>query len=479
MRLTINQSDLSTHLEKVKPIIPNRPTHPILGNFVLQATEGQLTISAFNLSLGVKTSLKAEVSGLGTITVPAKLLSGLIASLPNQSLTLEVDENKEENNDILWIKCSESKYQIRYLDVDEYPDIPSLDESETISIKMKTFIELLNPVLPTYSEDETKQVLVGVHLVGKNNKLELATTDGHRLSVTGALLESDSENPVDYKEMDLTIRGKDLEYLYKNIKDLDPTEELKISWNKELVKFNLTSSVITTRLLQGVYPNYNELIPPQFKGQLTFIGSEMIEAVKRLLLLNPDKNIIVIEANKNLQTLTVTTFDTEVGQGSETIHAEFALNLKMGVNGKYLIEAIKALDAKSLTMNINTPTSPAVLVPSECTLARCLVLIMPFTIKGSDMYVEDINYKDKSTTNNPSLPDDNIENPQENDNNDEPIVEEDLPSEISVVAHDVPVLPETSEPQKIAESIQDTPVEESQPATKKKNSKRKKSVAHH
>ena len=186
MKLVCTQSHLSSHLSLVSRAVSSRPSHPILANVLLNADEAtqRVSLSAFDLSLGIQTSFPAQVTTGGILTIPAKLLGDIVSRLPEGELALDDGaDNGDEGGILVTLKYASGKYQMRGLGADEFPELPTIVDGDSAQLSAEAMIEGLRSALFAASGDETKQVLTGVHLSVQDDGLEFAATDGHRLAV--------------------------------------------------------------------------------------------------------------------------------------------------------------------------------------------------------------------------------------------------------------------------------------------------------
>jgi DNA polymerase III subunit beta len=228
MKFICPQNQLTTGLTQVKSAVASRPTHAILANilFVADLAHQTLNLTAFDLNLGIQISLPAQVLEAGSITLPARLLGDIVTKLPNEDVTLQV----EEGETMAAIACGSGKYQIHGLPVADFPELPQIDDDgQIIYLPVDNLIEGLNGSLFAASTDESKRVLTGVHVTVGENSLEFAATDGHRLSVVETLL-NEVEELKPQSNLSVTIPSRTLREL-----------ERMLSHHKELaiaVKFD-------------------------------------------------------------------------------------------------------------------------------------------------------------------------------------------------------------------------------------------------
>lgn len=265
MKFSCPQTDFNTHFSLVSRAVPSRPSKPVLGNVLVTADTGTqlVTLVGFDETLGIQSSFAAQVNEGGSLTLPAKLLGDIISRLPNE----EIDISEDDDEPVVILACSAGRYQVRGLSAQDYPSLPEIDSQETVKISADALIEGLRGALFATSSDETKQVLTGVHLTASNQSLEFAATDGHRLAVVQTI-DEDEATTADL-DMKVTIPGKALRELERILQAYPSSEPVAFKLDDTQVVFDLGAQSITTRLLEGQYPNYRQLVPNKFERQLT------------------------------------------------------------------------------------------------------------------------------------------------------------------------------------------------------------------
>ena len=189
MEIVCRQSELNTALQLVNKAVASRPTHPILSNILFTADEvtNKISLTGFDLNLGIQTSFDANVDKSGAITIPSKLLSEIVSKLPNDSpVTLKVEEDSEN----ILLKSDMGSFNLKGIASDDYPNLPFVDSGTSLDINPSVFLEALKLTMFSSSNDESKQLLTGVNFKFKDKSLESAATDGHRLAV---VLNSEGE----------------------------------------------------------------------------------------------------------------------------------------------------------------------------------------------------------------------------------------------------------------------------------------------
>jgi len=376
MKLVCRQTDLNTNLSLVSRAVPSRPTHPILANVLLcaNAQTQQVSLTAFDLSLGIKTTFSAEVETGGEIALPAKLLNDIVSRLPDGEIELE--QTKEAALGVSLISAS-GRYQVRGMEVEEFPELPVIEEGEAVYLPVEALMEGLHAALFATSSDDTKQILTGLHLTVKQDILEFAATDGHRLAVVETANTVDTATP-----LEVTVPARSLRELERMLGVGEPVELLKMHQGQGQIVFEWAEQRLTSRVLEGQYPAYRQLIPRQFERQITLERKQLLSALERIAVMADQKNNIVkfsIDSLKEELSLSVEAQD--VGSGRESIKAQISgEDLDFAFNIKYLMDGLKALPTNEIQMEVNTATSPIILTPLGS--LKMTYLIMPVQIRS-------------------------------------------------------------------------------------------------
>jgi len=384
MKLICTQSDLNTHLSLVSRAVPSRPSLPVLANVLLNADETtqRVSLTGFDLSLGVQTSFAAQVEVGGTLTLPAKLLTDIVSRLPDGELTLEA----EADGSLATLTCALGRYQVRGMAADQYPELPTLDNGEATHLLVESLVEGLRGSLFATSGDETKQVLTGVHVTAEGDEMEFAATDGHRLAVVqtvkpGAETETAAAAPK-VATFDVTVPGKALRELERMLQMHPSVEAIAVRFDQGQLIFEWEHQRITSRLLEGQYPNYRQLIPRQFSRQMTVERRLFISALERIAVLADQKNNIVkLSLDGTKQEIVVSVDAPDVGNGREAVAAQISgEDLDIAFNVRYLLEGLKAFNTTEIQMQFNAATSPSIVTPLGG--MKMTYLVMPVQIRS-------------------------------------------------------------------------------------------------
>jgi DNA polymerase-3 subunit beta len=388
MKLVCTQNSLSTSLSLVSRAVSTRPTHPVLANVLLvaNAETQQVSLSAFDLSLGIQTSFAATVEAAGRLTLPAKLLTDIVSRLPEGDITLESGSD-DDASFLTTLTCSSGRYQVRGMSADEFPELPTVTDGESLHLPSEAMLDGLRGALFAASADETKQVLTGVHLTLAAEELEFAATDGHRLSVVQTTNVDDEGNRAknstaeDAEALDVTIPAKALQELAKML-ERQTGSSVAVKLDRNQVIFEWVDQRLTSRLLEGQYPNYRQLIPRQFTHQTTVDRRLFLSSLERIAVLADQKNNIVkLTVDLTNQAMSLSVDAPDVGSGEETIPAQITgEDMAIAFNVKYLLDGLKALNTTEIQLQFNTPTSPAILTPLGG--LKMTYLVMPVQVRS-------------------------------------------------------------------------------------------------
>lgn len=381
MKLICAQSELNTHLSLVSRVVPSRPSHPVLANVLLNASADrqQVSLVGFDLSLGVKTSFGAQVEREGTITLPAKLLGDIVSRLPEGEIILD-DESTEA---MITLTCASGRYQMRGMEAGEFPELPSIDDAEITHLPVDALTEGLRGTLFATSSDETKQVLTGVHLTVNPEGMEFAATDGHRLAVVQTpTVDEAPASDANNQQLEVTVPSKALRELERMMQMNPSGDAVAVRFDQGQLVCEWANQRLTSRLLEGQYPNYRQLIPRQFSRQMTAERRLFTNALERIAVLADQKNSIVkLSLDSVKQEIVLSVEAQDVGSGREALPAQISGDdLDIAFNVRYLLEGLKALNTTEVQMQFNTATSPSILTPLGG--LKMTYLVMPVQIRG-------------------------------------------------------------------------------------------------
>ena len=387
MEIVCQQSELNIAIQLVNKAVSSRPTHPILSNILFTADEvtNKISLTGFDLNLGIQTSFDANVERSGAITIPSKILSEIVSKLPSESpVTLKVEEDSEN----ILLKSDRGSFNLKGIASDDYPQLPFVESGTSLDINPAGFLQALKLTMFSSSNDESKQLLTGVNFKFKNQSLESAATDGHRLAVvltseeqTSSELEiiNNLNNVDDY--LSVTIPTKSLREIEKLVATKIKEDAIKLFYDKGQVVFISSNQIITTRTLEGSYPNYSQLIPDTFSKVFTFERNLLIDSLERIAVL-ADQQSSVVKININDDKFASISADAQdIGNAKELLPVSFNCDqLDIAFNVRYLLEGLRVISSENILLKCNLPTTPAILVPDDD--SSFTYLVMPVQVRS-------------------------------------------------------------------------------------------------
>jgi DNA polymerase III subunit beta len=371
MKFVCRQQDLSANLALVSRAVASRASHPILTTIKIDAIPTNLIqLTGFDLSLGIQAQFYGQVEDGGSVALPAKLLYEIIAKLPSGDITIETIEH----HSLVLISSSCGQYQIAGLDPTEFPELPTIDGTSH-KLEVIDFIDGLRGTLNATSGDESKQILTGVYLNVTENHIEFAATDGHRLGT----VEIDNGS-IGSQAFQVTVPSKALQELDRILGRAADGDTLKIQLEAGHVIFNCGDVQLTTRTLEGKYPDYKLLIPGKFTRQVVVDRKLLLNALERIEVLSDHNNLVKFSINKKGKKLDVS-IESEGRSGVESLLAQISgTDLDIAFNIDYFIDGLKILSTQEITISLNGNLEPVVLAPIGG--VKMTYLVMPVQLRS-------------------------------------------------------------------------------------------------
>ena len=385
MKVVCSQSELNAALQLVSRAVATRPTHPVLANVLLTADAGsnRLSLTGFDLNLGIQTSMGASVETSGAITLPSRLLGEIVSRLASDSpITLATEESGEQ----VQLTSLSGSYQMRGMPADDYPELPVVESGTALKLAPAGLVQALKGTLFASSADEAKQLLTGVHLRFNDRSLEAAATDGHRLAVLQVedVLDNDSgSEDCSSEEFAVTLPARSLREVERLVTAWRSEEPVSLFCDRGQVVFLAADQMVTSRTLEGTYPSYGQLIPDGFTRTLGLDRRSLIAALERIAVLADQHNNVVKFSSQPEDSVVLISADAQdVGSGSESLPASLTGDaVQIAFNVRYLLDGLKSMMSDRVVLHCNAPTTPAV-IRSEDESETFTYLVMPVQIRS-------------------------------------------------------------------------------------------------
>lgn len=365
LRMTVSKDELSSKLAVVARGVSTRTAVLVLGGVQLRAEGGRLYLAATDMEVSLRTSVEAQVSSEGTVVVPGRLLLDIARSLPGSDVT--IDHKPEEA--VVVVSAGSAHYRLHTYSSEDFPRLPEVDISGLHTIDREALVETVSRVGRSASRDESRPVLTGILVRFEPGKIVMAATDSYRLAV--------KETPVEgsLPELEAIIPARALQELVRIAAGAD---EVQLGLQENHVVFGVDETWLTTRRIDGQFPNYRQLLPEQFEYELVLPREELLEVVRRVSLMAQRNSPIRVRFAEGEAVVSAITQD--VGEARESLPAPYSGDpMEIGFNAEFLRDGLDSVDSDSIKLKLISPLRPAVL---EGESADYVYLIMPIRLAG-------------------------------------------------------------------------------------------------
>jgi DNA polymerase-3 subunit beta len=348
MNLTITKEQILAGLQAVQNVVSTRTTLPILSNVLLQAEGSELKLTTTDLDVGVRGSVEASVDKPGSTTLPARRLFTIVRELPSSEITFEID-----SKNVATIRSGPSFFKILGLPEEEFPPLPKFENAKAFTIRQKDLKDGLKKTAYAISTDETRYVLNGILFTFKDNKLTLVATDGRRL----ALVDIELEFPRSH-EVDVIVPSKAVTELGRLLKD---DGDVKLTVGENQISFEINGTLLVSKLIEGNYPNYRQVIPAETKERITLERELFLNTVHRVSLLASEKsNSVKLVFSKNNIDIMANTPD--VGEAKESMAVQYkGKEFSIAFNPEFLMAPLRNLSNDEVFLDLTDEMSPGVI----------------------------------------------------------------------------------------------------------------------
>lgn len=370
MRVTCQPAHLTQALQTVSRAISARSTLPILSNVLLQTTDQGLALTATNLEIGIRKIVAAEVQEEGGTTVPARLLTEFVGSLPDEPMDLQLDTATQ----MLSLRCGRFDTHVKCIEADEFPPSPSPDEGDRLEIPQQQLIVAIEQTQMAASTDEARPVLTGELLDLKGSELTMVAPDGHRLAERKLASGADSNGI----EARLIVPAKALGELARAFRGEPDPLTVVVSGARNQIFFRAGGAEVTSRLIDGGFPNYQQVIPTKSSTRVRVPTAEATQTVRAVSLFARDSaNVIRLRVAAGALVLSAMT--NEVGDSRAELAAEVeGDDVQIAFNARYVLDALTVIQSELVEFRFDGPLSPGLI--TEPDRPDYLYVIMPVRV---------------------------------------------------------------------------------------------------
>jgi len=354
MNIICLQENLKRALNIVEKIIGRNLTLPILNNILLSIENNKLKISSTNLEIGINCWIPGKIKEKGSITVPAKLINDFINNLPNEKVELKVKDKQLE------LKCKKFKSTLKGLNADDFPIIPKIKSQSLINIKSNLLKNSLMQVVGMASTSESRPEISGVYMKFYKNTIKLAATDSFRLAEKNIEI-----NSKELKEQSIIIPQRTISEVIRILSEKEGQEEdVKITLASNQILFDFNSTQVISRLIDGQYPDYQQIIPSNSETEVTINRAELINNIKVASLFTGKINDIKMFVDPKKSVIEISSKDADIGENKSKIEAEVkGKEVEVIFNYRYILDGLNNIYSDKVVIGLNDNVKPVLIRP--------------------------------------------------------------------------------------------------------------------
>jgi DNA polymerase-3 subunit beta len=367
VKISLARDVLFTQLQTVSRVASTRSAIQALSGVQLSAQSSGCELRATDMDVGLRVPLEAEVVREGTVVLPARLMLDVVRSLPAESVSVELRAAEQD----VEVVAGNATFHIRTLRSEDFPPFPEPDPDSSVELPAEAFVSTATKVAGSASRDETRPVLTGILVSASDRELRMVATDSYRLSVKETTLESPLSSA-----FEVNVPARALQELARLVGG-DAEQSLSVSVRSNQVLFTLGRVVLSSRLIDGQFPNYRQLLPETFEHELRIAAPELTDVVRRMSLL-AQKNAPLRLAFTQGE-LTVSAQTPDVGEARESLPVAFSgEDLEIGFNPEFLRAGLEAIDEGDVVLKLISPLRPGLIESGD--ESRFRYLIMPIRL---------------------------------------------------------------------------------------------------
>jgi DNA polymerase-3 subunit beta len=368
MKLSLSSAHLLAQLQTAARVASTRSAVQALSGIMISAqADATPELLATDMEIGLRVPLTAEVVRPGSAVLPARLLLDVARSLSGDQLTMELRAAEQD----VELICGATTFHLRTLRAEDFPSLPAPEPETRVKVPTEAFVQTISRVARSASRDETRPVLTGILMSATGQELRMVATDSYRLSVKETTLESALQG-----SLEANVPARALQELAR-IAQQSPGESLAVSVGQNQVIFELGETVLSSRLIDGQFPNYRQLLPESVEHELRLSSAELTDVVRRISLLALKNAPLRLSFSEG--TLTVSAQTPDVGEASEAIPVPFhGEPFEIGFNPEFLRDGLESIDTDELVLKLISPLRPGLIESPDS--GEFVYLIMPIRL---------------------------------------------------------------------------------------------------
>jgi DNA polymerase-3 subunit beta len=369
VKLSLSTTELLTQLQTATRVASSRASVQALSGVMISADADQPLLLATDMEMGLRVPLAGEILQPGSAVLPARLVLEVVRSLPGDTVTLELRSHEQ---DVELISGS-AKFHLRTLRSEDFPTLPAPDAATRMTLPTQAFVDTALQVSRSASKDETRPVLTGVLISAGGQELTMVATDSYRLSIKHATLDSTLDGAIE-----ANVPARALQELARIAQSAEEPE-LTISLGQNQVVFEVGDIVLSSRLIDGQFPNYRQLLPESVEHELRLSSAEIADVVRRISLLAQKNAPLRLSFGEG--ELTVSAQTPDVGEASEMLPVPFSGEpFEIGFNPEFLRDGLESVESEELVLKLISPLRPGLIESPDG--GEFVYLIMPIRLNA-------------------------------------------------------------------------------------------------
>jgi len=358
VKVICNRGVLHEALQHVGRVVTGRTTLPILSNVLLEAKSGRLRLVAYDMEIGAESSIAVESKEEGAITVPARVLSDVVASLPNATVEIETRERS-----LLGLNCGRSEYTINGLPAEEYPSLPEVSGEVAFTVSQRVLKDMIRTTVFSVSSDETRAILTGVLLRKDAEGMKMVATDSYRLALKSAPAEAvEAEGDGNWEAI---IPARALQEVNRMLDPAATETPVKVRASEQQILFEVGPYTLISRLIEGQFPNYQRLLQSETKWRVVVSRPDLLAAIKRAAIVaRTEASKLIFRTGEG--TLFITAESADLGKAHEELAANIeGEEVEIGFNAEYLTDVLAVMESDNVLWELTGPLSPGMIKGSS------------------------------------------------------------------------------------------------------------------
>ena len=370
MKIICTKSDLVHAVSIVSKAVSNNTTLPILKCILIEASTGNIKLTANDMELGIETTIDGQIHQPGKIAIEAKLFSEIVRKLPDNDITIETDDQYKAT-----ITCEKACFQIMGQEGEEFPSLPEIEKNQSITLSQFSLKEVIRQTIFSISDNENTKLMTGELFEVKDDQLSVVSLDGHRISIRHIELKDH------YDPFKVVVPGKTLQEIVKIISG-EMDENVSIYVTSKHILFEFDNTRVVSRLLEGEYYKISQMLSSDYETKITINKKEFLDCIERatILIRENDKKPLILNVGDN-------SMELKLNSSFGSMNAELMIHktgkdIMIGFNPKFLIDALRVIDDEEINIYMMNPKSPCFIKDEE---ANYIYLILPVNFNAASV----------------------------------------------------------------------------------------------